>query len=112
MVEPRRGDLVLVREDPGSAGPVRTRVALVVSGEAMNRHAPEVLVVPLTSELDPLFPSEVAAAATDTGLGHDSKIQTHRLQPVARSRLLKVLGRLPDGLMRLVDERLQAVLGL
>lgn len=113
MVEPRRGDLVLVREDPDApAEPVRTRLALVVSADAMNRHAPEVLVAPVTSELEPRYPSDVVLPAARTGLGHEGKVRLHRVRPVERGRLLKVLGRLPEDLMRLVDERLLAVFGL
>ena len=53
MRAPRRGDVYCVALDPVLGSEIRkTRPAVIVSNDAMNRHGHRVVVVPLTSNVE------------------------------------------------------------
>jgi len=108
-----RGDVVLVDFDPARAGEAaKTRPAVVVSSDVVNAAAPVVVVVPLTTNLSRVYPSELVLPAARTGTRSDSKAQTHLIRHVSKNRVVRVIGRVPADLMEALDERLREVLGL
>ena len=100
----RRGDIVLVDFAPARAAEVNfTRPAVIVTNNEANAHAPVILVVPLTSNLERVYPSELVVPLKRTGLDRDSKVQVQLMRHVSVERVLKLLGYLPEDLMLELD---------
>lgn len=113
-----RGEILLVDLDPvrGSEASKR-RPAVLVSNDQANATAQRlgrgvVTVVPVTSNVERVFPFQVLLPADETGLRKDSKAQAEQLRSVAVERVGSAVGRLPPGLMAAVDEALRLHLQL
>jgi mRNA interferase MazF len=114
----RRGEVRLVDLEPfrGSEANKR-RPAVLVSNDQANATADRlgrgvVSVVPLTSNVDRVFPFQALLPAAVSGLPIDSKAQAEQIRSVAVERVGPVLGWLPPELMHDVDEALRLHLQL
>ena len=114
----RRGEVRLVDLEPvrGSEANKR-RPAVLVSNDQANAIAGRlgrgvVTVVPLTSNVDRVFPFQALLPASVSGLRIDSKAQAEQIRSVAVERVGPVLGRLSPELMHDVDEALRLHLQL
>lgn len=113
-----RGEIVLVDLDPvrGSAANKR-RPAVLVSNDRANTMAQRlgsgvVTVVPVTSNVERVFPFQVLLPADETGLRRDSKAQAEQVRSVAVERVGPPVGRVPPGLLAAVDDALRLHLQL
>ena len=114
----QRGDITLVDLDPirGSEASNR-RPAVIVSNDGANGAAGRrgrgvVTVVPVTTNVQRVFPFQVLLPAEVTGLRSDSKAQAEQVRSVDVTRLGKRIGRVPAPLMHAVDEALRLHLAL
>jgi mRNA interferase MazF len=114
----QRGEVRLVDLDPvrGSEANKR-RPAIVVSNDHANAVAARlgqgvVTVVPLTSNVNRVFPFQVLLPAKMAGLRVESKAQAEQVRSVAVERLGPVLGRLPASTMAAVEGALRLHLDL
>jgi len=114
----RRGDIYAVDLGPtrGSEANKR-RPAVIVSNDAANATATRlgrgvVTVVPLTSNVERIYPFQVPLVAVDTGLDRDSKAQAEQIRSVAMERVGARLGVVPNATMLEIDEALRLHLGL
>lgn len=110
---PRRGEIWLCALGAARSGePGKTRPALVVSpAELQSGSARElVVVVPLSATLvgSALRPIVTASSGVDA----DSVATTPAIRGVARSRLLKRIGRASSSEMIAVDQAMRFALGL
>ena len=114
----RRGEIRLVDLEPvrGSEANKR-RPALLVSNDQANAVADRlgrgvITVVPLTSNVERVFPFQTLLPAAVSGLRTDSKAQAEQVRSVAIERVGRVVGRLPRPLMAALDDALRLHLDL
>ena len=100
----RRGEIWLVDLEPIRRGELgKTRPCLIVSDDGYNLMAPAPLVMPITSYA-PTVRSPAILRTRQTGLSNDSSVLPLHIRAVARSRLVRRLGRAPEAV---VDEAVQ-----
>ena len=85
----KRGDVWWVNFDPSIGGEIRKqRPAIIVSNDAANYYLNRVQVVPITSNIDKLYPSE----AYVTFHGMKSKAMADQVTTVSKNRLINSAG--------------------
>lgn len=90
------------------------RPVIVVSRDAINRHAAVVLVCPLVdaASVHQPYPSDVVVRSPEGGLTADSVVMTGQLRALARAQLVRQLGELSAEVMHEVDRALRITLDL
>ena len=113
-----RGEVWEVDFEPvrGSESSKR-RPAIVVSNDGANSTAARlnrgvVTVVPVTSNIQRIYPFQVFLRATDCGLRVDSKAQAEQVRSVAVERVSRRLGELPASTLSELDDALRLHLDL
>lgn len=105
----KRGDVWWVRFEPAVGGEVRKeRPAVIVSNDVANKYLNRVQVVPMTTSVDRVYPSE--ARVSVRGKGH--KAMADQLTTVSKQRLENRVGRLSRADMRSVEQAVRVQLGL
>lgn len=114
----RRGEIHAVDLEPvrGSEANKR-RPAVIVSNDAANRTGARlargvVTVVPLTSNVEHVYPFQVLLRAADTGLSRDSKAHAEQVRSIDVQRIGDRLGVVPARIMLQIDEALRLHLAL
>lgn len=113
-----RGEIRLVNLDPVKHGEAaKTRPAVVVSNDVLNATAMSlqrgvVTVVPITSNIEKVYPFQVKIHRGASGLRVDSKAQAEQIRAVAVSRIGRQVGRLSAELQEELDIALRLHLNL
>ena len=113
-----RGEVRLVDLEPvRGAEADKRRPAVIVSNDGANSVATRlgrgvIMVVPVTSNVERVYPFQVRLSRKDTGLARDSKAQAEQVRSIAVERVGEMVGRLPPLLMAQLDEALRLHLSL
>ena len=103
---PHRGEVYLARLD-------NDRPVLVISADALNRHALDVCVVPMTTIERPKFSLRVQIKPHEGGLSHDSWAKCDQVTTLEKNLLLyPPLGRLTDATLRTIEHSIKLALQL
>lgn len=114
----RRGEIHAVDLDPARGSEAeKRRPAVIVSNDAANLAAERlgrgvITIVPVTSNIERLYPFQVLLPAAETGLSRDSKAQAEQVRSVAVERVGARLGVVPPAIMLQIDEALRLHLAL
>jgi mRNA interferase MazF len=114
----RRGEIRLIDLEPvrgTEAG--KRRPAVIVSNDGANATAARlgrgvVTIVPVTSNVRQVYPFQALLPAAECGLERDSKAQAEQVRSVAVERVRDLVGRVPPGIMSVVDDALRLHLEL
>ena len=113
-----RGEIRLVNLDPVKDGEAaKTRPAVVVSNDALNTTSMSlqrgvITVVPITSNIEKVYPFQVKILRGESGLRVDSKAQAEQIRAVSVSRIGKRIGKLTAELQEDLEIALRLHLNL
>jgi mRNA interferase MazF len=113
----RRGEIWQVDLDPVHGSEAnKQRPAVIISNDRANATATRlgrgvVTVVPVTSNIDKIFPFQVLLSAA-SGLAVESKAQAEQIRSIATQRLLRRVGHISANEMTELDAALRLHLDL
>src|SRR3990172_886325 len=102
-----RGEIWWVNFDPSVGGEIqKQRPAVIVSNDISNKYLNRVQVVPVTSRVEKLYPSE----AYVTVAGKQGKAMADQLATVIKQRLHKLIGRVTQVEMQEIERAIRTQL--
>ncbi|MEA2061911.1 MAG: type II toxin-antitoxin system PemK/MazF family toxin [Thermodesulfobacteriota bacterium] len=105
----KRGDVWWINFEPSIGGEIRKqKPAIIVSNDAANYYLNRVQVVPVTSNIDKLYPSE----AYVTFHGRKAKAMADQVTAVSKKRLINSAGTISSTEMEGVSKAITTQLNL
>jgi mRNA interferase MazF len=106
---PRRGDVYWVALDPTIGSEIKkTRPAVIVSNNSCNTFSSRVVVLPLTSNVDSVYPGEALVVIN----GEPARVLGDQIRSLDKSRLRSRIDTLSHEELAAVDEAIRITLAL
>ena len=108
-MEVKRGDVFWVNFNPSIGGEIKKkRPAVIVSTDRANPYLNRVVVIPLSSRISKIYPSEVKIIFQ----GREVKAMSDQIRTISKKRLLSKIGTIPLEEMRKIEEKIKMFLEL
>lgn len=105
----KRGEVWWINFEPSIGGEIRKqRPAVIVSNDAANLHLNRVQVVPITSNVDKIYPSE----AYVTFRGKKAKAMADQITTVSKKRLINSAGSIYNTEMESISKAISTQLDI
>ncbi len=105
----KRGEVWWVNFDPSVGGEIRkVRPAVIISNDTANKYLNRVQVVPITSNIQRIYPGEALVMVGE----RKGKAMASQLTTASKQRLLRRIGSLSAEEMRLVEIAILVQLGM
>jgi mRNA interferase MazF len=110
----KRGEIYYAKLDPTLGSEIaKRRPVLIVSNDRNNRASDTVTIIPITSNIEHVYPFEVFLAAGDSGLPKPSKAQAQQIRTISKQRLgSQPCGKIGTGLMAQIERAICLHLGM
>ncbi|MBE9035525.1 type II toxin-antitoxin system PemK/MazF family toxin [aff. Roholtiella sp. LEGE 12411] len=110
----KRGDIYYANLSPVMGSEMgKRRPVLIVSNDISNIAATTVTILPLTSNVNRVYPFEVLLNPEVSSLTKPSKVQAQQVRTISKQRITgEVLGSLNEDMIVLIDAALKLHLGL
>ncbi len=103
----KRGKIYLAKLGPTVGSEIsKIRPVLVVSNDLNNRFSETITILPITSNVNKIYPFEVFIKAGEGNLPKDSKIKINQIRAIDLSRLIKEIGTIPQMRMKAIEKAL------
>lgn len=104
-----RGEVWWINFDPSVGGEIRKkRPAIIMSNDASNRHLNRLQVIPVTSNVDRLYPSEAFVTIN----GKLNKALADQLTTISKLRMINQMGKISREDMWQVERAIKVQLAL
>jgi mRNA interferase MazF len=108
----KRGDIYRVDWETSVKGePAFSRPAVVLTNDEANLRLLHLVVAPLTTNVERLYPFDLKLPAGSCGLKEASKVQLNYIRDLNRNRLSTYLGHIPQPLCSSLMTNLKSILG-
>ncbi len=108
-MEVKRGDVFWVNFNPSIGSEIKKkRPAVIVSTDRANPYLNRVVVIPLSSRISKIYPSEVKIIFQ----GREVKAMSDQIRTISKKRLLSKIGTIPLEEMRKIEEKIKMFLEL
>ena len=108
-MEVKRGDVFWVSFDPSLGGEIKKkRPAVVVSTDKANPYLNRVVVIPLSSNVSKIYPSEAKILLREK----ENKAMTDQIRTISKERLISKVGSLPREEMQKIEQKIKLFLEL
>ena len=105
----KRGDVFWVSFDPSISGEIKKkRPAVVVSTDKANPYLNRVVVIPFSSKISRIYPSEARISFQDK----ESKAMADQIRTISKRRLISKIGSLPWEEMKKIENKIKLFLEL
>jgi mRNA interferase MazF len=104
---PERGEIYLVCLDQTIGSEInKTRPALIISNDINNQVAQTLTVIPITSNIEKVYPFETLLPSQKSGLQKNSKVKCNQIRTIDKKRLVKPLGKVSINKLKEVEDSL------
>ncbi len=108
-----RGNVYFVSLNPVVGSELgKIRPAVDISNDINNTYSDTVTIIPITSNVDKVYPFEVFLAKGEGGLDKDSKAKCNQIRTIDKKRLHKSLGNLKESRIRELEGAILAHLDI
>jgi mRNA interferase MazF len=111
----KRGEIYFANLDPTVGDEIKKiRPVLIISNNANNNVANTINIIPITSNVNKVYPFEVLMAVQESGLMKTSKVQCHQIRTISKNRISNqtVVGMVSHSILSKINSALKLHLDL